>query len=361
MVKIAVCISLLFTLAYSSITNNRPIIGILSLYTAHHTDFPISSNYTSYIASSYIDWVEMGGAQVVPIKLTDTRQEITDSVGQVNGVLFTGGAGDMWKDKSTDLFANYSDIGCMIFDQVIQANDNGRYLPLWGTCLGHELLQLCARRLSDTLTRFEGEPYYSHELTLTQNAASSRFFTSLDADWTNTTITTLTTTESVLFSHSYGVSLETYAKSAELRNFFDVLATSYDHDNSTFVAIIEAIDYPIYSTQFHPEKIIFEWNPDLPIPHTSEAISVSTYLSNFFIFEARKNAQTFGTPIQLKPYLIYNFKRFAVYDHFETIYAFTGGNVQPDNDDDHKHDDYDDGDDGDFALALILMINFILI
>ena len=139
MVKIAVCISLLSTLAYSTITNNRPIIGILSLE-ASDEHFPISSNYTTYIASSYVDFVEMGGAQVVPIKLTDTRQEITDIVGQVNGVLFTGGAGDMWKDKSTDLFANYSDIGCMIFDQVIQANDNGRYLPLWGTCLGHELL-----------------------------------------------------------------------------------------------------------------------------------------------------------------------------------------------------------------------------
>jgi len=52
----------------------------------------------------------------------------------------------------------------------------------------------------------------------------------------------------MVFAHSYGVSLETYAKSAELRNFYNVLATSYDHDNNTFVAIIEAIDYPIYST-----------------------------------------------------------------------------------------------------------------
>ena len=359
MVKIAVCISLLSTLAYSTITNNRPIIGILSLE-ASDEHFPISSNYTTYIASSYVDFVEMGGAQVVPIKLTDTRQEITDIVSQTNGVLFTGGGSEMWKDQSTAIFSKYAEIGCMIFEQVLDINDNGHYLPLWGTCLGHELIQLCVRRANDTLSDFDGEPYYSHRLTLTQNAVSSRFFTSLDADWSNTTITTLTTTESMVFAHSYGVSLETYAKSAELRNFYNVLATSYDHDNNTFVAIIEAIDYPIYSTQFHPEKNPFEWRDSLPIPHTSEAISVSTYLANFFIFEARKNAQTFGTPSQLKPYLIYNFKIFAVYDNFETIYAFQGGNVQPDNDDDHDdHDDYDDKDD--FALALILMINLILI
>ncbi len=39
-----------------------------------------------------------------------------------------------------------------------------------------------------------------------------------------------------------------------LREFFEVLSLSTDHNNKEFVSSVEAKDYPLYGIQFHPEK-----------------------------------------------------------------------------------------------------------
>lgn len=49
-------------------------------------------------------------------------------------VLFPGGA--TWFNQSD----GYADAGRHIFDIAKEMNDNGQYMPLWGTCLGFELL-----------------------------------------------------------------------------------------------------------------------------------------------------------------------------------------------------------------------------
>lgn len=57
-----------------------------------------------------------------------------------------------------------------------------------------------------------------------------------------------------------------------------MLATSRDHAYTEYIALIEAYDYPIYGSQFHPEKNIYEWNATA-INHDQDAVEVSTYLS----------------------------------------------------------------------------------
>lgn len=62
-----------------------PVIGIISI--------PVESWYPetdkSYIAASYVKFVEAGGSRVVPIPWDATN--ITDYLDIVDGVLFTGG------------------------------------------------------------------------------------------------------------------------------------------------------------------------------------------------------------------------------------------------------------------------------
>jgi anthranilate/para-aminobenzoate synthase component II len=55
-----------------------------------------------------------------------------------------------------------------------------------------------------------------------------------------------------------------YQKYKSLREFFNIVAYSYnstdpDHDKTAFkyVAAVEAKNYPIYGTQFHPEMVIY--------------------------------------------------------------------------------------------------------
>lgn len=65
-----------------------PIIGI---FTLENEDTSFGSS--TYIAASYVKFIEMSGAQVVPIMSYSPTADILKLVSQLNGVLFTGGSG----------------------------------------------------------------------------------------------------------------------------------------------------------------------------------------------------------------------------------------------------------------------------
>ena len=55
----------------------------------------------------------------------------------------------------------------------------------------------------------------------------------------------------------------------EMDTFWDILSVNKDVNGLEFVSTIEAKNYPIFGTQFHPEKNAYEWAPKYPgIPHT---------------------------------------------------------------------------------------------
>ena len=53
-----------------------------------------------------------------------------------------------------------------------------------------------------------------------------------------------------------------------------------------------AYDYPIYGTQWHPEKNAFEWTKPY-IPHSPTAVKITFYMAQFFVNEG-KNAASFS-------------------------------------------------------------------
>jgi len=75
---------------------------------------------------SYVTWVEAKGARVIPLVRGEPEPVTLDKLSKVNAVLFPGGDGD------------YLEYGRFIFNKVKEINDNGTYLPLWGTCMGYE-------------------------------------------------------------------------------------------------------------------------------------------------------------------------------------------------------------------------------
>jgi len=57
------------------------------------------------------------------------------------------------------------------------------------------------------------------------------------------------------------------------------MRTSYTTGiNSTYIATVEARDYPIFACQFHPEKNMFEWRVNAP--HTLQAVKISQYFAD---------------------------------------------------------------------------------
>jgi gamma-glutamyl hydrolase len=103
--------------------NVRPVIGIL-------TQPPIASSdgiNLSLIDSSYVKWLESGGAMVVPILFNETSDNIELQFHKLNGVLFTGGP-----SKPTD-FNRYFQTENLLYNLCLKYNQ-----PLWGTCLGFQ-------------------------------------------------------------------------------------------------------------------------------------------------------------------------------------------------------------------------------
>ena len=90
-------------------------------------------------------------------------------------------------------------------------------------------------------------------------------------------------------------------------NFWTLLATGNDWNGLEFVAVIEAKDYPIWGTQFHPEKNSFEWTLKYPdIPHSLDAIKSAAFFSNFFVEQSRKSQHSFENRSEEEKFLIYN-------------------------------------------------------
>lgn len=54
------------------------------------------------------------------------------------------------------------------------------------------------------------------------------------------------------------------------------------------MTFVSAYKYPIYGTQWHPEKNAFNWDPRYVINHDAHAVRVAQYFANFFVNEGRQ-------------------------------------------------------------------------
>ena len=99
---------------------------------------------------------------------------------------------------------------------------------------------------------------------------------------------TLSKEKSTANFHHWCMTMENMTTSS-LDKFYRSLATSTDDKNLEFVATIEAVNYPIWGVQFHPEKNVYEWGTNLTsVPHSSDAIKAGLYFGDFFVNQGDK-------------------------------------------------------------------------
>jgi gamma-glutamyl-gamma-aminobutyrate hydrolase PuuD len=108
--------------------NTRPIIGILTQPTCK--DYHPTKLGYSFLTASYVKFIEMSGARVVPIPFNAPKEALLRIFNSVNGILFTGGMLDL--HNGTDYFDN----GLYLYKLALEANKKGDYFPIWGTCQG---------------------------------------------------------------------------------------------------------------------------------------------------------------------------------------------------------------------------------
>ncbi|OAD55275.1 Chitobiosyldiphosphodolichol beta-mannosyltransferase [Eufriesea mexicana] len=213
----------------------------------------------------------------------------------INGVLWPGGA---------TLFDNddgYADAGYLIYKIARRMNKNGDYFPIFGICLGFELLTyVVANRTKhriDCDSINEALP-----LEFTPDFRKGRMFNKASSD-----IIDILKTKNVTSNfHQYCVTKQKLQK-VGIDNQFRILSYNHDKDGIKFISSLEHVNYPFYGVQFHPEKNLYEWILGRKIPHGTNAIKTAQYFANFFVNEARKNNHEFASKDEEALSLIYNY------------------------------------------------------
>lgn len=275
------------------LVNERPIIGILT-----QPGEPAPKGY-SYIAASYIKWIEAAGARVIPIMYDMTEQELQERFSAINGLLLPGGGADLRPGHA------FYDTAARLVQLAIEANDKGDYFPVHGTCLGLETLSIIISRNTSILADMDAEDFPA-PLLYTHEADASPFLKALPPH----IITNLQNQPLAMENHMHGVLMTSYEEpqNKRLKDFFKVLSLSLARDGLPYISTMEARKYPITATQWHPEKNAFEWVTYLHIPHSPDAIEVTQEVANFFVSEARKNTHAARDALEESDMLIYNWK-----------------------------------------------------
>ncbi|XP_069710258.1 gamma-glutamyl hydrolase isoform X3 [Phaenicophaeus curvirostris] len=211
-------------------SNDRPIIGVLS-QEWHFEKFHAFGS--SYIAASYVKFLESAGARVVPIRLNLSDDEYDKIFHSINGVLFPGGGVDL---KTSE----YARVAKIFYHKALEANDKGDYFPIWGTCLGHEeLTYLTSGEVLLVRTSTDG---FALPLNFTSAAKDSRLFKNFPDDVLHAFATEPLTSN----FHMWSLSMENFTKNEKLRNFYNVLTTN-TNDGVEFISTMEGWEINFFS------------------------------------------------------------------------------------------------------------------
>ncbi|KAM3927138.1 gamma-glutamyl hydrolase-like [Leptodactylus fuscus] len=299
-----------FTLLYSIVLgeNDRPIIGII---TQEVSDEEFLQYGKTYIPDSYVKFLESSGSRVVPIRLNLSEKEYVHLFQSINGVLLPGGAVDL-------LESSFAQTVGIFYRLAIEAASTGGYFPIWGTCMGFQILT--AVTSGENLLCKTSANNISLPLILADDISSSKMFCHAPSE-----LLRAASQENITGNfHHFGITPQTFQANKKLSAFYRILSTNHDQDGVEFVSTIEAWDYPIYAVQWHPEVNRFQWRSDLTYPHSANAIWISQYMANFFVSEARKNANHFSNPKEEDSSLIYNWPLTytANISGYEQVYFF---------------------------------------
>ncbi|KAL7876195.1 hypothetical protein AOLI_G00111580 [Acnodon oligacanthus] len=284
--------------------NDRPVIGVL----AQEVSAPTPGK-NAYIAASYVKYLESAGARVVPVMIKKSEEEYIQLFKSINGILFPGGGASI-------VSSAYAKAAGIFYRLALEANLKGDYFPVWGTCLGFELLTFLTSQkllLSHTNTTGVALP-----LDFTKESKDSRMF----KDFPDDLMTSLAKEPLTENSHQWSITTESFNESKKLKKFYRILSTNTDGQKE-FVSTVEAYDFPIYGTQWHPEKNAFEWTRPY-IPHTPSAIKTTFYMAYFFVNEAKKSLHSFASQEEEQKALIYNYSPAHTGNgsSFEQVYYF---------------------------------------
>eukprot|EP00045_Choanoeca_perplexa_P018356 m.288947 g.288947 ORF g.288947 m.288947 type:complete len:333 (+) comp17791_c0_seq4:6490-7488(+) len=308
----------LLTILTTSSAYITPTVGILTTPTDGSPCETLANSISagagaSCFESFYVKWLESTGIRVAIIPYNANQTIITTILDSVNGVLFTGGELGLLQNST------YYHTAHALFEGVKAKNDQGISMPLWATCMGFQLMHILVADDEGVLTHnaFDSEDL-SLPLEFTAAATTSRLFQNM-SQHLKTSLATENLTSNL---HHDGVEPTVYSSGQYplLNDFFDVLSLNHDRNNKPFVSTVEAKNYPIYATQWHPERPQFEWVIARNINHSMDAVLAMQAVSHVLAYAARQNQQYFKDKQLEQLLLIYHYN--PVPDPSSTSYQY---------------------------------------
>ena len=204
--------------------NDRPIIGILSqkIPKSFHLEHIDAS---SYIAASYVKYIESAGARVVPI-FTDNDLEVEMLFYSLNGLLIPGGADKFFTSV-------YHKNAVRFYQMAMKANDEGDYFPIWGTCLGFEALHIITANFN--MLSSSDSIDISWPLQFTEEAYTSRLFKAAS----ETLMNSLAKYGITYNYHCKCITPNDYEELPALKRFYKILSMNNDKQGKTFISTVE--------------------------------------------------------------------------------------------------------------------------
>mmetsp|Transcript_22245 Transcript_22245/g.39431 ORF Transcript_22245/g.39431 Transcript_22245/m.39431 type:complete len:387 (+) Transcript_22245:107-1267(+) len=247
---------------------------------------------TSCFQAAYVKWIEAAGGRVVPIQYNLERTAMTQLLDSVNGVLITGGDVPL-----RELDSQYMQAARYFYDYIVAAKKNGEHVPLWGTCMGLQLLSVLIGGPSVLeFGVFRGVDPSMLPLNFSDSARSSMMF---NEDEIPSTLWQWFQEKNVTLNlHHDGVDPSVFQSNANLSTTFKILSSNVDSNGRPFVSTLEGKDgLPVFAVQWHPERPQFEYDlrASDPISHSRETIACSSWTAQFFINQSRLNVRRFKT------------------------------------------------------------------
>lgn len=257
---------------------------------------------------------------------------------KTNGLLFPGGG----KDIMNSYFRDAAEI---LFDYAMEANDRNEYYPIWGECMGFEIITVIM------VKKYLHNPNHTDYWFTNCNAGDMALnldFNNIDPHQTqlfanaNEEIINILKTDKVTPNYHHTCMTQKNFTESNLTSYLRTVTTSKDADGLEFISTYESLNKsrPIYALHWHPEKIPFEFiivnktqnlnDSQLNIPHNYNAVLIAQFMANFFVNETRKNKHHFANTLEENNYIIYNWNPRFTYknadedkgERFSQLYEF---------------------------------------